>query len=232
MKRSIDLSNVKAVLFDFGGTLDNDGIPWKDRFYPLYRREGFRWSEEEFAKYFYASDDFLTERTLKRVRYRPMLLRQVGLVLRAAGMRDPRAQRRVALRFERDSFKTLRRNLPLLRKLARRYKLGIVSNFYGNLPVLVREIGYAPLFKAVIDSARVGFLKPDRRIFEAALRKLRVRPSEAVFVGDSPHRDIRGAHDLGMARVWLNTFNPRRKPLYPDDVPIRSLTELGKILLP
>ncbi len=147
-------------------------------------------------------------------------------------MKDPALQKKIALEFERDSFKTLRRNRPLLSKLRKRYKLGIVSNFYGNLPTLCREIGYTPLFGAIIDSAREGVTKPEPEIFMAALDRLKVRPSEAVFVGDSPHRDIAGAKGLGMQRVWLNTFNPKRKPLYKDDVAIQSLTQLERILLP
>lgn len=232
MKRSIDLSKIKAVLFDFGGTLDDDGIPWKDRFYPIYKAQGLKWGEEEFAKFFYASDDYLTAKTLKNTKYREMLMRQVGLVFKYAGIHNPAAQGRIARRFERDSFKMLRRNKPLLAQLAKRYKLGIVSNFYGNLPALCKEIGYTPLFGAIIDSARAGFLKPDPRIFRAALDKLKVKPEEAVFVGDSPHRDIEGAHAVGMKRIWMNTYNPKRKPLYQDDVVIQSLTEIKGILLP
>ena len=57
MKRSINLSNVKAILFDYGGTLDNDGIPWKDRFYPIYAAHGFSWTFEEF-------ENFSTPRTI------------------------------------------------------------------------------------------------------------------------------------------------------------------------
>ncbi|MBI3976278.1 MAG: HAD family hydrolase, partial [Armatimonadetes bacterium] len=31
---------MRALLFDFGGTLDADGVPWKDRIFTLYRAEG------------------------------------------------------------------------------------------------------------------------------------------------------------------------------------------------
>ncbi len=32
----------KAILFDFGGTIDADGVAWKERFYPLYLAEHLR----------------------------------------------------------------------------------------------------------------------------------------------------------------------------------------------
>jgi putative hydrolase of the HAD superfamily len=44
--------------------------------------------------------------------------------------------------------------------------------------------------------------KPDRRIFDLALRRLGVRPAEAVFVGDHPEIDIRGAQDADMRAIW------------------------------
>ena len=31
---------IETVLFDFGGTLDADGVAWKERFYALYQSEG------------------------------------------------------------------------------------------------------------------------------------------------------------------------------------------------
>ncbi len=232
MRSFMNLSKIKAVLFDFGGTLDNDGIPWKDRFYPMYRKYGFHWKFSDYEKYFYAADDYLTEKKITRMKYCEMLMKQVGLVMDRAGVKDPARQKKIALAFMNDSFKMLRRNRPLLEKLKKRYRLGIVSNFYGNLPTLCREIKYAPLFGAIIDSARAGIIKPDPKIFYAALNKLKVKPGEAVFVGDNPYRDVAGAKKVGMARIWINTLNPKRKPLHPDDIVVQSFLEVEKILLP
>src|SRR5579872_2660390 len=50
---------IETVLFDFGGTLDADGVAWKERFYALYRDEGLNVSAEAFAPVFYAADDAL-----------------------------------------------------------------------------------------------------------------------------------------------------------------------------
>ena len=48
---------VKTLLFDFGGTLDADGVEWKERFHALYRAEGLNLDGEAFAPAFYAADD-------------------------------------------------------------------------------------------------------------------------------------------------------------------------------
>src|SRR3989344_1792697 len=120
---------VEAILFDFGGTLDSDGTAWKDRFYPLYLKAGLPLERETFDRCFYASDDFLTERNLKTTPYRRTLELQVSGVLKRAGFFRKDRVKKIAGKFLSDSLRNLRRNLPLLRRLKRRYRLGIVSNF-------------------------------------------------------------------------------------------------------
>src|SRR4029079_14282757 len=48
---------VKTLLFDFGGTLDADGVAWKERFHALYRTDGLDVTSDAFARAFYAADD-------------------------------------------------------------------------------------------------------------------------------------------------------------------------------
>lgn len=50
---------VKTLLFDFGGTLDADGVAWKERFHALYRAAGLDVTSDAFAPAFYAADDQL-----------------------------------------------------------------------------------------------------------------------------------------------------------------------------
>jgi HAD superfamily hydrolase (TIGR01509 family) len=220
----------KAILFDFGGTLDSDGVPWKERFYPIYREEGIDWDLPTYERLFHASDDSLTHEKLGEVDYQAMLLEQVSRVLRNGDRYDALLARRIADRFYSDSLRCLNRNRPLLQRLSKQYLLGIVSNFYGNLEFLCEEIGYSEFFSTVIDSARVGVKKPNAAIFEAALERLGCSPQEAVFVGDNPIRDMAPAKALAMPHVWLNTLDPGRVPCCENDPVIRSLTALVDIL--
>lgn len=224
-------SRLKAILFDFGGTLDSDGVPWKERFYPLYREVGVDWDLTGFEKFFYASDDSLTAEKLDTVGYEAMLLEQVTRVLRNGDSYDAVLARRISDRFYSDSLHCLNRNKPLLGMLSERYRLGMVSNFYGNLEFLCGEIGYDRFFTAVIDSARVGMAKPHAGIFRAALERLGCEPDQAVFVGDNPVRDMGGARALAMPHIWLNALQTDREPCCEGDPVIRSLAELREILL-
>jgi HAD superfamily hydrolase (TIGR01509 family) len=220
---------VKAVLFDFGGTLDSDGVPWKERFFPLYRAAGLDWDFSTFERYFHAADDSLTEEKLDEVGYQAMLSEQVSRVLRNGGQENAVLARGISERFYSDSLRCLKRNRALLLRLSGRYRLGIVSNFYGNLNFLCGEIGYDDLCAVVVDSARIGFSKPHASIFRAALAALGCLPEQAAFVGDNPIRDMGGARALAMPHVWLNAF-PGRQPCCEGDPVIRSLLELEEVL--
>ncbi len=93
--------------------------------------------------------------------------------------------------------------LSLLR--AQGLKLGIVTN--ASQPMELRDaelrehgiIDYFPDCR--VSAADVGWLKPDARIFQSALRQLGANPEEAVFVGDNPLADIEGARSVGMRAV-------------------------------
>src|SRR5213594_3471543 len=86
-------------------------------------------------------------------------------------------------------------------------------------------------FDAVITSESAQTYKPRPRIFEAALESLRVRPEDAIHVGDSLVADIQGASRLGMRTVWGNRGGLRRGPTDPaPDAEARDLRELPSIV--
>lgn len=222
----------KAVLFDYGGTLDADGIAWKDRFYPLYLAEHVEVERDRYDRAFYAADDALVARTLSGCSLRESLLLLVTGVLEALNIIDSKLASRLCNRFLQDSLDRIRINRETLRELSARFRLGIVSNFYGNLEQVCLETGLAPFMSVLVDSACVGFIKPDPRIFQAALTQLQLDPQEAIFVGDSLPRDMKGAKGLGMPHIWL--VSDGSVPLTPcctDDPVIKSLSDLREILL-
>jgi HAD superfamily hydrolase (TIGR01549 family) len=82
--------------------------------------------------------------------------------------------------------------------------LGVISNFFlASAPrELLRAHHLLQYFDFVLDSAQVGTRKPDRAIFERALRATRmVQPAEAVMIGDDWQADVQGALAVGMRAV-------------------------------
>jgi HAD superfamily hydrolase (TIGR01509 family) len=203
---------IETLLFDFGGTLDSDGVAWKERFHALYRVEGLELSVEAFAPAFYAADDALVGALAPSTDLREtvgalaanleteLARRGVGI---GQGEIDVARGQRVASRFLTEMSAAFARNRPVLEALSERYRLGVVSNFYGNLEAACESSGLAPLFGVMTDSQRVGAEKPDPAIFQAALAALLAAPETTVMVGDSLRRDCEGARRSGMGFIWV-----------------------------
>jgi putative hydrolase of the HAD superfamily len=146
-------------------------------------------------------------------------------------VRDARVIARVADRFLDDAHRHLRRNRALLERLRERYRLGLVSNFYGNLDTVCDNTSIRSCFGVVVDSVRAGFSKPDPRIFQRALDGLGVTAPDATFVGDSAARDMAGARALGMRHIWLIAEPPPSGgPCCPGDAMIHSLADVEALL--
>jgi putative hydrolase of the HAD superfamily len=224
MRAENTLPRLEAVLFDLGGTLDAPGIPWKERLFELYRAEGVVIDPEEFASLFYRADDALVGGdTVGRL----VTGLGEGLAFGDAALTD-----RIARRFYEGTMTCARANAALLATLAGRYRLGVVSNFYGNLATVCDEIGLRPYLSVMVDSAQVGWTKPDVRIFGYALERLGVAPGAAAFVGDSLARDMGGARAAGMTHVWLaGAAVESIEPCCPGDEVIRTLETLRGLLL-
>jgi putative hydrolase of the HAD superfamily len=200
--------SIKTLLFDFGGTLDADGVAWKERFHALYRAEGLNLDGEGFAPSFYAADDPLVGRLppttdLSGTVQTLAINLESELARRVGSQGSDERGRRVASRFLSEAAATFERNRPMLEALSERYRLGIVSNFYGNLEAVCESAGLCPFFKVMVDSYCVGAEKPDPAIFRAALDGLRATPEETLLIGDSLRRDREGARRIGMRFIWV-----------------------------
>ena len=226
-------SSTRVLLFDFGGTLDAEGVPWKDRWVWLSREEGIDASQPEFDRAFYGATDVLEGTISPTAGFRDTV-GQVANGLATRLGRDVALLRRIGDRFSEEALRQLARSADLLARLRERYRIGVVSNFYGNLQAVLDEAGLSPSIGAAIDSTFVGCKKPDPRIFQAALDALGASPAEAVFVGDSMRRDMAGARAMGMRHVWLRPESTDGgggggSPCCPEDVVIARLSELSDL---
>ena len=93
--------------------------------------------------------------------------------------------------------------IPIIEKLADKYDLALVSNFYGNLSAVLQDFGLGRCFRIVIDSAEVGIRKPDPQIFQLAIDKLGLKPEDITVIGDSYQKDILPALELGCQAIWF-----------------------------
>ncbi|WP_256003141.1 YjjG family noncanonical pyrimidine nucleotidase [Pedobacter deserti] len=113
----------------------------------------------------------------------------------------------------------------VLTYLRQKYKLHIISNGFKESTLIKLEVcRLNPYFDNIIISEDAGVNKPDRAIFEFALRNAGAQKQECIMIGDSIEADIRGAQDFGMKAIF---FNPANKETPPDVIwQINHLEEL------
>jgi len=218
-----------AVLFDFGGTLDADGVPWKERFFRIYHAEGVHIAREQFDSIFHEADDAVVGAIPATLPFRDTVRQVAAGVTRGLDVTECGLTERVTDAFVAEALAVARQNIPLLARLTERFRLGIVSNFYGNLVTVCDDVGVRPFFGVIVDSVWAGCTKPDPRIFRRATEGLRVSPAEATFVGDSLARDMAGARAVGMPHVWL-AGEASGSVCCAGDRTIRTLKELEDVL--
>lgn len=101
-----------------------------------------------------------------------------------------------------------------LRQLRERCgSVAIVSNAFGTVESELRQLrvcqigdGPAAVVDAIVDSAIVGYHKPDARIFQEALRRLLAEPSNVVHIGDSVRADVNGARAAGIRPLHFDPW--------------------------
>ena len=83
---------------------------------------------------------------------------------------------------------------------------GVITNNWKNDEADCKAISaqfshfLKPYFNCVVESCKVGFRKPDNKIYEIACSKLNVKPSEAVFLDDLG-QNLKAAKNLGMKTI-------------------------------
>lgn len=141
----------------------------------------------------------------------------------------PRIERAVVRRAMLDSlcFSAFADAAPALAALrARGLALVAVSNWDCSLSCRLDGAGLGPALDAAVSSAEVGHAKPAPAIFEAALERAGVSAAEAVHVGDSLEKDLKGARGAGVRAILV-----ARDGASPAGVEsVRSLAELASLV--
>jgi len=225
---------VKAIVFDFGGTLAEGGLqtePFEAEILEYFHSLGYQVSFTELRQSQRAALNRL-ERV--RVSHREMSFEEVYTEVLA----------RLGIPVEEEALNHLyvlyRRNFPemllpgvdnLLRSLSERYKLAVLSNTMNDMPRrTLAKLGLADLFEAVVCSRDLGIRKPHEGAFRHVLEQLEASPEETVFVGDTPKEDIAGARRVGMIAVWVKNSEEEPPPECRPHYTVRTVLELPQIL--
>lgn len=220
----------KAVVFDLFHTLVSLKETWGDRLPRVHEMLGVSreaWSEQLERRL----DDLYTGRRKDAYRVTAEMARAIDPAIPDTAIRTAAAA--IVDTFAGALVMAPAESIEVLTSLkARGKRIGLVSN------ASTLEVGawdrspMAPLFDCAIFSCYVGYVKPDRRIYEACVTGLGVVPGECAFVGDGGSGELEGARNVGMAPImvaeyvrdmWPGKIEERKRQA---DVMIERLSEL------
>lgn len=214
----------RAIIFDYIGTLVNcrnySMDASKQKLFKALLSEGFDVVE----------DQFLTAYCLAHEKYRKVRYEQLKEVTNAVWVAealynlgftvtadDPRIKAAINVFFQNfiDTLELREGAKKLLHQAQQQGKVALISNF-THAPVIyksLRTMKISEYFNAIVISEEIGWRKPSSHIFQHALNCLKVQANEAVYVGDSPIEDIKGAKDAGFKTVFVPSQFNRLKEL-------------------
>jgi HAD superfamily hydrolase (TIGR01549 family) len=212
-----EVGSVKAVIFDFIGTIVNCAGYSMDvskmKLYMALVNEGFNVTAEGFLEAYSRAHE-----KYRVVRYGE--LREVTNAVWVAealneaghgkvGPEDVRIKAALNVFFKdfSDSLRLRAGAVKLFEQTTAQCKVGLLSNF-TYAPVVyfsLNQLGISRYFNTVVVSEEHGWRKPSQHIFRDVLERLQVEADEALFIGDSPLEDIKGAKKAGLRTIFVRS---------------------------
>ncbi len=213
---------IKAIIFDIGNTLvyytssqsakdTVDAIGCLFGVAPKSKGEVMHWMRFELNKTSRNFKEF-AEHYLKKNRIKATKKNVAGIC---------------AIMEKRGKSKSYKETIPTLKELSKKFILAAVSNMDKPGAKRLRKMPFIKEFRFVIFSCDVFAVKPEREIYISTAKKLGLKPSECIWVGDTLDADYYGPIKYGFNAVLLN----REKKKMPKNVgQIKSLTDLSAFL--
>ena len=209
MVNSFDKNSVQGIIFDYGATIDSNGVHWAEVIWDGYQDNQVEVSKENFRDAYVFAERAMAKNRIILPEDDFRLLMQKKIELQFSRLQE--------LGFEFDSAKaknvaeycynrakeSVEKAKPILRKLSEIYPLVLVSNFYGNIEAVLKDFDLISLFPVIIESAVVGVRKPDPAIFQMGVDRFNCTSTNVLVVGDSYTKDIVPSITIGCQAIWL-----------------------------
>ena len=129
---------------------------------------------------------------------------------------------------------TIDKSCEIVKRITENRPTVLVTNFYGNMPVVLKEFALDRIFDTIVESSVVGIRKPDPKIFALGVEALGMQPQDVVVIGDSYRKDIYPALSLGCKAIWLKKICWEEESIaqgYEPTAIIESIEQLPEIIL-
>jgi putative hydrolase of the HAD superfamily len=227
---------IKAVFFDFYNTLATHDPPREQTYVKVCAELGIKVEAKALFKSLPAADMYWRDENIRKALDQrspeeklEFYTEYAHKILTGAGAnvtRDVALQVLAKLQKFKWTYRTFDDTLPALRKLkSRGLTLGLISNVVQDMEPVYQELGLKPYLAFKVTSAEVGCDKPHPEIFQAALKKAKAKPEEAIHVGDQYDLDIVGAHGVGIRALLIDRNNHFQE--ISNCPRIQSLAEIG-----
>ncbi len=233
--------DVKGIIFDYGGTLDTNGVHWFEVFWNAYKNAGIDIDKETLREAYIFGERSMEDNS-KAIK--PTDTFVDNLKMKVEYQIQYLIENKYDYTFLQEKkdfiinwcYRIANENLSkvslILKELNAKYPIVLVSNFYGNLNSVLKDYKIDEYFNNVIESCVVGIRKPDAGIFQKGLDALQLKADEVVVIGDSYKNDIEPARLLGCATIWLKGigWEPDKDNNKNADYIIKNLSEVLKII--
>lgn len=223
---------MKAIILDYGATIDSNGKHWAEVLWDSYTQAALPVTKEQFREAYIYGERYLSMVSVitPEQNFFELMQVRIGIQMDYMVQNGMLTQEilETTLRMTSDG------EIPIMEKaeiiqhfvdfmagicydyarrctleaaqvveyLSEKYDLALVSNFYGNLSAVLQDFGLLRCFKVVVDSAIAGVRKPDPQLFQIAIEQLGYTPKDITVIGDSFEKDIQPALSLGCQAIW------------------------------
>ncbi len=206
-------TDIKGVIFDYGGTIDSRGDHWSEVIWDGYRDAGVPVSKADFRDcYVFAERELAkTRHILPEHNFYDLLLIKMRIEMgnladngKLPEGYDVEGKATAVARYcYNRAMQSVEEARPTLEYIHARVPMVLVSNFYGNVETVLADFDLLRYFKKIVESAVVGIRKPDPRIFSLGVEALGIDAANVLVVGDSLKKDIIPAESIGCQVAWL-----------------------------
>ncbi|MEM3791601.1 MAG: HAD family phosphatase [Candidatus Micrarchaeaceae archaeon] len=185
---------VKGILFDLGGTLID--YTNKGSGYYSYLSSISGKSEELVCEVVERHLPAFWKGKMKKIEFERAIARRIGI--KASEVRW--------YEYYAEHMKVRNSMVMLAKKLGESYKVGYLSNidrslFFFNLKAFDQGI-----FAYRFASCFIGYAKPEREIYEYAIKRMGLPADEVVFI-DNEYENVIGARRIGIKAILFKSFN-------------------------
>ncbi|MBQ2126150.1 MAG: HAD family hydrolase [Bacteroidaceae bacterium] len=231
------MSTIKGVIFDYGGTIDTNGIHWGEVIASEYKAAGIEPEREVYRNAYIHGERSLAKAPIISPQDTFHTLLRKKIAIQFAYLREQNLPQqftteladRIADNCYNKVKKTLATSRAIVEQLSKQYPMVLVTNFYGNMPVVLDEFGLAGYFNSIVESSIVGIRKPDPALFALGVEALQLPAEEIVVIGDSYRKDIHPASKLGCRTIWLKNICWEEEPIVDGHAPTAIIDNIEQV---